>query len=184
MFSISGLPIYLIKTFFISTLPSYDKSHERQQFASALLAEINKIYEAIPNLTPKETAWLETELASDNQNRRLKAIGSDEYILKDLKKSVDNMKGALTAIHEKKTTDLKQEMLLWIIIADGFMHSGTAFNLSELAGKRVVIDSKHKYNDHFVLCYSGDVIARTILIHIIAPYLAEYQSEIYLKQFD
>ena len=86
-----------------TSLPSYEKTEERQKFAEQLLFEINKIYNSIPNLSPREEKWLAAELASENPQRKLKAISSEEQRKKDTKQLVMNIKKGLMLIYERKS---------------------------------------------------------------------------------
>jgi hypothetical protein len=175
-------PVHSLGWFPFNPLPSYEQTDERQQLADRLLAEIDKIYDSIPDLSPKEAKWLEAEIASENPHRSLKAYASDEYTKREVKKSVRIIRSCLLTICKYEYIDLKQEMLIWVIVADNFMFSGTALDLSALVGNKVInVDSKNKYDNQDLVRFYGDMIAKTILEEIVAPYLAEYKKKTYLK---
>lgn len=158
--------------FIVKDLPSYKTIEERQEYAALLLAEIEKIYIAIPELSPKEAKWLDIEMASDNIHRGLKALESNEGRLKKTKEIMGNLKNGLGAIHDKKYKDLKHEIMLWLAISHTLMHPTMADDLSSLVqAKTIVVNSNHKYSDPDLMDLKADIIAREIIQNIVLPYL-------------
>lgn len=171
-----SFPTYSFGWFPFTALPSYDKIEQRQKFANQLLIEINKIYSSIPDLSPQEEKWLNSESHNENLYKKLKAFSSNENILKTTKAKIRDIKWALEAIYEKKYKSRNQEMLLWLGVLESFMQSGTAYNLSFLVNNKVItIDSKIKYDSQDLLQIAGDRISREILQKILARYLMDYK---------
>jgi hypothetical protein len=153
-------------------LPSYNNVKERKQLANILSVEINAIYSAIPDLTPKEEDWLNKEMASENAVRKIRVLGSIEYIKKNTKREIKQIKMALDKIYSGQYKNKKEEMLWWLALIDCFMYSGMAYDLSNLVKtKTIAIDSENEYDNSDIMDIQGDLIAREILEKIITPYI-------------
>lgn len=73
-------------------------SSDPDRLAAAWLPEIERLYEAIPPLSPREQVWLTEELDSSDEvavQRTLRAMRTETYAIREAKRDVGSLLGSL-----------------------------------------------------------------------------------------
>lgn len=149
-----------------------DKSSKEQELAKQIYDHMVKVDDAIPNLSPVEKKWLESEMNAKDSRRSLRALDSNEAHLKQAKEGV-----AVVVFLSKKILDgnykhRQAEVESWANIAGTLLdnrisealfilHQREVIKLPELAGVERLWQP------------SCALVARNIMYSIVISYLRE-----------
>ncbi|MEE9260794.1 MAG: hypothetical protein V3U40_06775 [Candidatus Scalindua sediminis] len=151
---------------------------ERLTYARALYKKINQIYDAIPNLSPSQKKWLDSEMSSENVFRRIEVFESDEKYLQDTKSKVETIQLILTAIVDGNYQEQREETFSWLLIASGMVEWDIPWGIAELVNRKLItISSDKRFGEREVIAMTFNRIGRSILNTIVTSYLSKRLPE-------
>ena len=152
--------------------------NERLIFARALYEKFETIYKAIPNLSPSQEKWLESETSADDPSRVMRAYQSDEAYLKNTKQMLKSLLDTLVFISQNEEGDRRHEILSWLVVADRMMYFALSSHITEVVNRRLAFfSSDERFGDDSCMIITFDAIGHSIQNSIIAPYIAEILPE-------
>lgn len=170
--AVNASTFFEIKPELDSSRPASKK--ERLIFAKALYEKLEPIYKAIPNLSPAQEKWLESERLSDDPSRVIRADQSDEAYLQNTKQMLRTLLDTLVFIFRNAEGDRRHEILSWLVVADRMMYFALSSHITEVVSRRLAsISPDERFGDDSCMIIAFDVIGHSIQNSIIAPYIAE-----------
>ncbi len=112
-----------------------------REVAQKLLPQMEKLYNAIPELSPNEKKWLNEEITADGQ-RLERAQSSQEYALRTVKQDIQNLRWSLRNIIDLPANEDHQVTLgHWLEMAYYINHPNHSFaNDFSLLAKRKLVE--------------------------------------------
>jgi hypothetical protein len=152
----------------------------RLSFAKSLRKKFQEMYDAVPNLSPSQVKWLNTEMSSKNTYRKLKALESDEYYLQNTKRRIKNFLTGLAVIIEGKfqdpqgrriEVDQRHKIWAWLGIASELMNYWFLNDIVTLVNRGLVNFSDERFGNRDVMLTMVPPIGQSILDAIVGPYI-------------
>lgn len=103
--------------------------------ASVWVPSLERLYAAIPSLSPKEEQWLQQEMRGDGQ-RPVRAVSSREYAMQQAKLNAGSLLGSIRRLTEKR--DGAEQTRGWMLFAYTLIESDASIYLSRLVEERVI----------------------------------------------
>jgi hypothetical protein len=126
----------------------------RQQMAKNWLEEYQKLYDQIPNLSPREQEWLKTEYDDEIANagghytkRALEASNSREYQISVSKLRLLHILNILNSLSHKYYKNQKEEVELWTKLASAFIDRELWQATDKLVGLGIVDKNMSEIKD-------------------------------------
>jgi hypothetical protein len=106
-------------------------------FADAWLPQIERLYTALPSISPREEQWLTAE--SSDPQRHLRAIRSSTYAIKEAKLDVGSLLGSLRVLPERvQPAEAASSVERWALFAYTLIDYDAALHLARLAEENIV----------------------------------------------
>lgn len=147
---------------------------ERQELAKRMYDYMLKANDVIPNLSPAEKTWLESEMNAKDARRVLKAMDSREAYLKQAKQGLTVLVLLSKRILDGDYKHQKGEVTLWAVIATVLIDTTVSEDPMILQQREVIkipelpsgVERRHWQA-------SCSLVARNIMGAIVIPYLRE-----------
>jgi len=108
-----------------------------KMFAEAWLPQIERLYTALPSISPREEQWLAAE--SNDPQRHLRAIRSSTYAIKEAKLDVGSLLGSLRVLSEHvKPAEAMSAVERWALFAYTLIDDDAALHLARLVTDNLV----------------------------------------------
>ncbi len=152
----------------------------RLSFAKSLRKRFQEMYDAVPNLSPSQEKWLNTEISSKNAYRKLKAMDSDEYYLQNTKRRLKNSLTVLAVIIEGKLQDTqgrrievdqRHKIAAWLSIASELMDYRFLDQIVTLVNRGLANFSDERFGNRDVMLIMVPEIGKSILFAVVGPYI-------------
>jgi hypothetical protein len=104
--------------------------------AAAWLPLFERLNNAIPSLSPRETQWLKEERQASDAQRSHRALRSREYALQEAKRNADVLLSQVRQLTEKRDTAAQTRG--WLMLADILIEPDADHYLARLVEERVV----------------------------------------------
>ncbi|MDR4499308.1 MAG: hypothetical protein MRK02_15535 [Candidatus Scalindua sp.] len=158
------------------------KREARIAFAKALLEEVDQIHGLIPNLSPTQKKWLDTQLSSNNSNRINKAYESDEFVLQTTKAKIGEIKIILEEIIEGnylgQLMNQKKEVFNWLYVSTGLIDFYIPLGVAKLLNKKLIsVPSDESFVEIDSLGLRFNAIGNSILTSIVGNYIDDKLPE-------
>ncbi len=148
-----------------------DKSSKKQELVKQIYDHMVKVNDVIPNLSPAEKKWLESEMSAKDTTRRVKALFGTESLLEQAKEGVTALVVFSKQILDGNYRHQRGEVELWALIATMLIDSRITQDLVTLHERKVITIPDLSASGERAWPFSCSITARNIMGSIVIPYL-------------
>lgn len=114
-------------------------SSDPRKVAQFWLEPIERLYTAIPVLSPREEQWLDDELKQGDMNRYSRALQGTEYTIRSVRDDVRSLLASLRLLTGKiKSTSKESPAEQWRFFTYTLIDYDAAVRLTKLVAKKVI----------------------------------------------
>jgi hypothetical protein len=113
-----------------------EASPEQSALAKYWVEAFERLDSAIPSLSPREQQWLEQEMSASDGQRRVRAVGSREYAIRQAKLDSANLLAIVRSLSEGKWRPSARTG--WIFLANSLIDQFADQHLERLVRDKVI----------------------------------------------